>query len=273
MAIMARVLGIPARVAVGYLSGEQPQPGFWVVRAQDAHAWPELFFEGVGWVRFEPTPAVRTGAPPTYSVAQAQTTEVPDSLGEAVDPAQSDQGPDQVAPLDDVVQEGGAGAASPSLFPLLTALAVLVLLGLTPLLAGWVSRRRRWLRAGDDPRRQAEAAWADIEDAALEMGLPADPHDTIRVRAAALQRTAGLPSQAGSRLGEVAQATERARYAASVPPMSGLQDDAAAVREALVGRASRRTRWQAALWPAPIRRLLSGPSRRGASSSGPRRDS
>ena len=33
----------------------------------DAHAWPELYFEGVGWVRFEPTPAVRTGAAPSYS--------------------------------------------------------------------------------------------------------------------------------------------------------------------------------------------------------------
>jgi transglutaminase-like putative cysteine protease len=64
MAIMARVLGIPARVGVGYLRGEQPQPGLWVVRAQDAHAWPELFFEGVGWLRFEPTPSTRTGEPP-----------------------------------------------------------------------------------------------------------------------------------------------------------------------------------------------------------------
>lgn len=273
MAIMARSLGIPARVAVGYLRGEEAQPGFWVVRAQDAHAWPELFFEGVGWVRFEPTPAVRTGAPPTYSVAEAPTTEVPDSLGEAVDAAAGDQDPNQVAPLDDVVQEGGAGATTPSAFPLLAVLAVLVLLGLTPLLAGWVSRRRRWLRAGDDPRRQAEAAWADIEDAALEVGLPADPSETIRVRAAALQSSAGLPSQTGDRLGEVARATERARYAASVPRVSGLQDDAAEIRAALVGRASRRTRWQATLWPAPMRRLLSGPSRRGASSSGPRRGS
>jgi len=105
------------------------------------------------------------------------------------------------------------------------------------------------------------------------MGLPADASATIRARAAALQTTAGLPSADETRLIEVARATERARYAAAVPAVPGLRDDSAAVRAALVGRASRRTRWQAALWPAPVRRWISRPSRRGASSSGPRRDS
>src|SRR6266545_4762823 len=55
MAAMARVAGIPSRVAVGFTSGV-PAGDHWEVGSKDAHAWPELYFPGVGWVRFEPTP-------------------------------------------------------------------------------------------------------------------------------------------------------------------------------------------------------------------------
>ena len=60
MAIMARTLGIPSRVVVGFTQGAQDEDGVWRVTVRDAHAWPELWFEGVGWARFEPTP--RSGA-------------------------------------------------------------------------------------------------------------------------------------------------------------------------------------------------------------------
>ena len=66
MALMARIKGIPARVAVGFLPGEKQADGSYVVRSHDAHAWPELYFAGTGWVRFEPTPATRTGNTPSW---------------------------------------------------------------------------------------------------------------------------------------------------------------------------------------------------------------
>ncbi|GAA3306241.1 hypothetical protein GCM10020295_61940 [Streptomyces cinereospinus] len=56
MASMARTLGIPARVAVGFAPGTTQGDGSVAVGLRDAHAWPELYFEGVGWTRFEPTP-------------------------------------------------------------------------------------------------------------------------------------------------------------------------------------------------------------------------
>ena len=59
MAIMARVLGIPSRVAVGFLEPERSTNGSWEYSAHDLHAWPELYFPGSGWVRFEPTPQNR----------------------------------------------------------------------------------------------------------------------------------------------------------------------------------------------------------------------
>ena len=62
-AAMARSLGLPARVAVGFTVGEADaeDPGLYIVRGRHAHAWPEVFLSGVGWVAFEPTPG--RGAP------------------------------------------------------------------------------------------------------------------------------------------------------------------------------------------------------------------
>ncbi|WKK71627.1 DUF3488 and transglutaminase-like domain-containing protein [Rathayibacter oskolensis] len=73
MAVMARELGIPSRLAIGY------QPGSVVpssdsdlttyrVMSSDLHAWPELYFEGVGWLPFEPTPS--RGAPASYTLPE-----------------------------------------------------------------------------------------------------------------------------------------------------------------------------------------------------------
>jgi hypothetical protein len=58
LAVMARSLGIPARVATGYVPGEyNPFTGLYEVRASDAHAWVEVYFPGYGWSTFDPTPS------------------------------------------------------------------------------------------------------------------------------------------------------------------------------------------------------------------------
>lgn len=60
-AAMARTLGIPSRVAVGFTPGVLNSSGWYSVLGKNAHAWPELWFDGIGWVPFEPTPG--RGAP------------------------------------------------------------------------------------------------------------------------------------------------------------------------------------------------------------------
>ncbi len=53
--VLLRAVGVPARWSVGYAEGQAMQDGSFIVRQRDAHAWPEVYFPGYGWVEFEPT--------------------------------------------------------------------------------------------------------------------------------------------------------------------------------------------------------------------------
>ncbi len=58
-AVLMRAAGIPARVVTGYLGGlENPYGDYWIVRQSDAHAWVEIWVEGNGWLRIDPTAAI-----------------------------------------------------------------------------------------------------------------------------------------------------------------------------------------------------------------------
>jgi transglutaminase-like putative cysteine protease len=57
--LMLRSLGIPARMAVGFAQGERSADNQFTVRRFHAHAWPEVYFPGIGWVEFEPTASQR----------------------------------------------------------------------------------------------------------------------------------------------------------------------------------------------------------------------
>ena len=78
--LLMRALNVPARVVTGYQGGDlNALDGYWTVRQSDAHAWAEVWMEGQGWVRVDPTSAVapgRTGSlqrllPPRSAIAQA----------------------------------------------------------------------------------------------------------------------------------------------------------------------------------------------------------
>ncbi len=71
-AAMARTLGIPSRVAVGYTSGVLRSDGWYGVLGKNSHAWPEIWFDGVGWVAFEPTPSRGIPGATDYTGLQPQ---------------------------------------------------------------------------------------------------------------------------------------------------------------------------------------------------------
>ena len=72
MAVMLRMLGIPARFTVGYTPGQRVADNRWVVRGYDSHAWIEVYFPEVGWVSFDPTPAGPRRAAEQSQLGQAR---------------------------------------------------------------------------------------------------------------------------------------------------------------------------------------------------------
>ena len=162
MAAMARTLGIPARVAVGFTPGTPQPDGTMSVGLRDAHAWPELYFEGVGWTRFEPTPG--RGSVPDYTRQDTPSGGPTDSqLPHSSTSAAPSAGPSSSASCDALAKKlqecagAAAGGAAPPADPgtpawavalLVTgSVVVLLLLLLLPLL--WRLRvRARRLGAG-----------------------------------------------------------------------------------------------------------------------------
>lgn len=74
-AVMARSLGLPTRVAVGFTPGVVDSEGRWHVYGRNAHAWPEIWFDGLGWVAFEPTPGRGNGDAVGYTGIAAEQAE------------------------------------------------------------------------------------------------------------------------------------------------------------------------------------------------------
>ncbi|WP_344098018.1 DUF3488 and transglutaminase-like domain-containing protein, partial [Streptomyces stramineus] len=155
MAAMARTLGIPARVAVGFTPGTPLADGSMSVGTKDAHAWPELYFEGAGWTRFEPTPS--RGTTPDYTAAQEPAVDDPGAPSPLPDrhaaPPPAPAAPDGCAPesrkLDGcpaTAQEiGGGGTAGGGLSPGTAAgvaAAAVAVLGLPLLPLLWRRRVR-----------------------------------------------------------------------------------------------------------------------------------
>ncbi|HVF11987.1 MAG TPA: DUF3488 and transglutaminase-like domain-containing protein, partial [Actinomycetota bacterium] len=89
MALLLRSVGIPSRVAVGFLPGTE-SAGRFTVTNQEAHAWTEAYFDGVGWLSFEPTPRSEA-EPPSYTRATPATTSpASDAVSGNAVPATSD---------------------------------------------------------------------------------------------------------------------------------------------------------------------------------------
>ena len=74
--VASRIPRLAAGVAVGFAPGTPQADGTVSVGLKDAHAWPELYFEGVGWTRFEPTPT--RGTTPSYTLSDTPGSSVPD---------------------------------------------------------------------------------------------------------------------------------------------------------------------------------------------------
>ena len=91
-AAFARAVGVPSRVAVGFTPGDKDANGLYHVLGKHAHAWPEIWFDNVGWVPFEPTPG--RGAPGAESYTGVQPAQEGGELTGTPDVAGPSKSPD-----------------------------------------------------------------------------------------------------------------------------------------------------------------------------------
>ncbi|KUO03840.1 transglutaminase TgpA family protein [Streptomyces caeruleatus] len=271
MAAMARSLGIPARVAVGFAPGTPQSASSVSVGLRDAHAWPELYFEGVGWTRFEPTPT--RGSVPAYTQSDTPGSTLPDvarpTQSASTGPSASPSASESCAGRNPQLCASESPAAAPATdddgpkwyLVLAWSLggAAALLIPLAPML--W-RQRTRARRLGAHGRTQADvslhalAVWQELTDTAWDFGIPPEDSQTPRKTAARIVRLGHLDPAAAASVHRVADAVEQVLYAPSPRPVAGLAEDVRGVVSELGSKADRTTRLRALLAPRSSVRVV-----------------
>ena len=213
MADMLRSLGIPVILANGFGPGTfNPSTGRFVVRASDAHTWPEVYFPGYGWISYEPTPQTGYGTIPRGGTAATCPSDICGS-GAATSGI---GGNNPIAGRGQLTHGLGAGAQHsakharfPWMWPVLGGLGVLLLVALVLSV--------RWLR----PRTLA-ATWRRTRRLAQLAGIPAEPAESPREFGLRLGRAVPALAPAAQAL------ADQVTIAAYAPPGTGPQSTSAA---------------------------------------------
>ena len=272
-AVLARLAGLPTRVAVGFTPGELGADGLLHVKGLNAHAWPEVYIERFGWVAFEPTPGrgapgadaylgvdeaqAEPGDPRTATTLAPTTTVAPD---DTATPSTTS------APGDDRVDAGATGEQRRPLrrHPAVVAAAVLAVVaaavaGAIPLAKAARRRRRRAAAAG--PADRVWVAWTEAADAVARAGAPRRPAETLDEHARRAAPAARLPAPAAAALATLARDAAAASYAPDPFPEDAGEEavrNAAVVERSVNSLATRRQRVAWLLDPRPLYRP-SGP--------------
>ena len=140
------------------------------------HAWPELYFDGAGWVRFEPTPAGRADDVPAYTVPGSARTTSPSEPRRPTRRARRRRRPER--PADATAEDAGRRRRRPATaatgIPWLPALGGVV--GVAVVVAGGLllprAAPRRGAASGGSPPATPEPVWAELRDTAVDLGVP-----------------------------------------------------------------------------------------------------
>lgn len=179
MALLLRMDGIPARVATGFAPGSyDARAKAWRVRDDDAHSWVEVWFQGIGWVTFDPTPP----AAPARRLA-----DVSGSAAGATRPA-IPRGQRQVPPASERAGGGGVTTAGGGeALPWWAIALAVAATGCTALLAlAWARPAAARRRA-----RPVDADLRELEEALRRLGFVLDPGTTLAQLERRLERTVG----------------------------------------------------------------------------------
>jgi transglutaminase-like putative cysteine protease len=266
-AVLARMMGLPARVAVGYTPGDLGPDGAYHVRGLNAHAWPEVYIGGAGWVSFEPTPGRGVPGAETYTGVPEQqasganpstaTTLPPQTTAPTTPP--NERTPQTSAPTREV--NTGDTQKDGFLPKPLVWLIGLAILG-AALWGGGVPLAKRLRR---DRRRTAAArpgdrvlvAWDETAEALALAGARRHLAETMPEYAGRAARTAALEADTSARLRELAADAAAASYAAEELDHGAVAravETAARIEADLHEAAGTRRRLRWALDPRPLRR-------------------
>ncbi len=190
--VLARSLGLPTRLVVGFTAGHHAGPDEVTVKGDDAHAWPQVYLgPAAGWVSFEPTPQRLTGelapegvvgptgietVPPPPAVTPSSTTPPSPTTAAPTTAAPATAAPTTAAPTVTSSPKGATGSASSPAgssagvsgteWALIgVAGAIVIALGLFVM-----RRRRRWSPAGRTPAELCVLAEAEVDRALRRAG-------------------------------------------------------------------------------------------------------
>jgi transglutaminase-like putative cysteine protease len=261
MIMMARAQGIPARMAIGFLPGEAAGTDKYIVKASDAHAWPELFFQGYGWLRFEPTPGARAGSPPPYavlgsdagatgggrSVTESGSTGTVTSSAAPTTTAVAAPQQEQQGVLDRV----GAAFTLRNLVIVLTLLVLVLAVLIMPITA-WLLRLRR-RRAAVTQQDLIEAEWDELTAHLGDLGLEAPQGATLRQLRERYVTQGHLDTESATAMRRVTTTLEKARYdrpeRTTAQEAIRLHHDIRSIRRQVGGTRAWKTRVRSFLWP------------------------
>ncbi len=254
MAVMARSLGIPSRVVVGFLrpTGRAPAKGAVEFTSDDLHAWPEFYFAGSGWITFDPTPSARTGSAPSYSRHQVRREQTQPQATPTTAPVKvPTKAP---TPRTRTDQAGSRHDSGPGVPWWLVVPVLLVAAAALPRLVRGRQRRRRLRRS--EAMSFAIGCWEELRATAVDLELPWPERGTIR---STLAEIASLSSDQAARrdLLWLSGLLERIWYTPAPSLTPAERERAAATVEtwrhqmaaAAAPRAASRARWM----PASIR--------------------
>ncbi|MGZ4712390.1 MAG: transglutaminase TgpA family protein [Acidimicrobiia bacterium] len=231
---IARAQGIPSRVVVGFTPGTvDVATGDYVVHGRDAHAWVELWFAGLGWRTFDPTPA---GPLPGQADVRVGSVTRPDGAGDQTPTTTPATAPPATAAprgstaagalprnLDNRVSTATGSSSTTSwrtvLGIVVAGIAVLVALGALLARSLRPRRRRHRRRHASEPDARIAGAWQDALETCARAGLPTSaaltPTEAVRTLEAG-----GLPEPARDPFHDLVDIYQRSAYA----PAPGAQD-------------------------------------------------
>lgn len=256
MVMAARSIGIPARVGVGFLPGTSTASGVYQVKQADAHAWPELYFPGMGWTRFEPTSGVRSGTAPAYAAPKVTSSTAP-VPSRTVKPStrSTPNAPASTA----AVKPAAATRQGRDLhlgWLLWTLLALALVVGAFCVLPVLGRRSRRILTQADDTGGgdRVQAQWEDLVMRMADLGIDPAPQVSPKAQEQYYSSRLEISAQGRESLHAAVAVVERSRYTnrPGADISTPAEDLIAQIRETR----TRRRRMTASLFPQSGRDAL-----------------